>query len=78
MCGKEGCDEEVVSAGVTGAGDEAHALGHGGVHNFASDGSAGIEWLFSPDGFTLLRGVFMAAEAALVGVDLTFEAVFVV
>src|ERR1700722_5700285 len=78
VCGEEGRDKKVFAAGVAGAGDEAHVFGHGRVHDFAGNSSAGFVGEVSPNRFPFFSRVFVAAETALIGADFAFKDVVVI
>src|SRR5580692_1521033 len=75
---KEWLGQKVLAAGMAGAGNEAHLLGHVAVGRFALHGAAGIERRPIEDRNAFLSCVGMAAERALVRLLLLEEAVLVV
>src|SRR5208337_1254741 len=73
MSGEEGLGEEIISARMAQASDEAHALGHSGIGGFALDGATGIERSPFPKGNAACAGFNVTTERALIRPSLVLE-----
>jgi len=75
---KEGLGAKILAAGMAGARDKPHILGHGGIRRFTLHCSSGIKRRPSPDGNAAIDGVDVAAECAFICFRLLFMGIDVV